>query len=256
MHKATFRGIPRRCSANCWMPAPATRRWRACGIVTGLDSPETIGRFETACPDARFHVAFGQTETSGFVTMAPFRDRPGSAGRPMLMSALDLFDESDNPVPVGQTGEIVVRGPVVFEGYWNLDPTIRRARSATAGIIRATPAPFDADGYLFYKGRSPAKELIKPGGERLSRGGRSRAESARSHRGRRRLRRSGQGVGRGNQRPFARCGPEMKRRLMTSPPSSAAGSPVTSVRSQSWRRRCRASRTAPSTAPRSKQTFA
>lgn len=135
-------------------------------IVTGLDSPETIGRFQTACPDARFHVAFGQTETSGFVTMAPFRDRPGSAGRPMLMSALDLFDESDNPVPVGQTGEIVVRGPVVFEGYWNLpDDTASTFRNGWHHT--GDTGAFDADGYLFYKGRSPAKELIKPGGENV-----------------------------------------------------------------------------------------
>ncbi len=135
-------------------------------IVSGLDTPETIDRFEAACPGARFYAAFGQTETSGFVTTAPYRERPGSAGLPMFMNAVAVVDEGDRPLPTGETGEIVVRGPGVFEGYWNLPED-------TASVFRngwhhtGDTGAFDDDGYLFYKGRSAAKELIKPGGENV-----------------------------------------------------------------------------------------
>jgi long-chain acyl-CoA synthetase len=135
-------------------------------IVTGLDTPETIARFEAACPRARFFVAFGQTETSGFVTMASFRERPGSAGRPVLLTSVAVVDESDRAVPTGDSGEIVVRGPGVFEGYWNRpDDTATTFRSGWHHT--GDNGAFDADGYLWYKGRSPAKELIKPGGENV-----------------------------------------------------------------------------------------
>ena len=50
-------------------------------IATGLDSPDTITRFERMCPQARFWSVFGQSETSGFVTMGRFRDKPGAAGQ-------------------------------------------------------------------------------------------------------------------------------------------------------------------------------
>jgi acyl-CoA synthetase (AMP-forming)/AMP-acid ligase II len=134
--------------------------------VTGLDAPDTIARFETLCPQARFWAAFGQSETSGFVTMAPFRDRPGSAGRPTYLSMVAVVDDHDRTLPTGETGEIVVRGPGVFKGYWRCDAdtefTFRNGWHHTGDM-----GAFDADGYLWYKGRSPAKELIKPGGENV-----------------------------------------------------------------------------------------
>lgn len=135
-------------------------------VVTGLESPETIERLERQCPNARFWAVFGQSETSGFVTAAPFRERPGSAGRPTYLNAVAVVDELDHPLPPGEIGEIVVRGPSVFKGYWNCEAdtafTFRNGWHHTGdnGL-------FDADGYLWYKGRSPAKELIKPGGENV-----------------------------------------------------------------------------------------
>ncbi|MBX9651752.1 MAG: AMP-binding protein [Xanthobacteraceae bacterium] len=135
-------------------------------VVSGLDTPETIARFESTCPGACFYAGFGQTETSGFVTMAPFRERPGSAGRPVLMVSIAVVDESDHPVPTGETGEIVVRGPVVFEGYWNCpDDTAATVRNGWHHT--GDNGAFDADGYLWYRGRNAAKELIKPGGENV-----------------------------------------------------------------------------------------
>jgi acyl-CoA synthetase (AMP-forming)/AMP-acid ligase II len=135
-------------------------------IVTGLDGPDTITRFERMCPQARFWSVFGQTETSGFVTMGRFRDKPGAAGRPTFLANVAVLDDADQPVATGEVGEIAVRGPTVFKGYWNCDAdnafTFRSDWHHTGD-----QGAFDAEGYLWYKGRSPAKELIKPGGENV-----------------------------------------------------------------------------------------
>lgn len=134
--------------------------------LTGLDTPETIARFEAACPAARFWVGYGQSEVCGLVTSAPFRERPGSAGRPLPLARVEVVDDLDRPLPPGQSGEIVVRGPMVFDGYWNCDDdnaaTFRNGWHHTGDLGR-----FDDDGYLWYGGRSAAKELIKPGGENV-----------------------------------------------------------------------------------------
>ena len=109
---------------------------------------------------------FGQSETSGFVTMGRFRDRPGAAGRPTFLATVAVLDDADKPVAPGEVGEIAVRGPTVFKGYWRCDAdnafTFRNDWHHTGD-----QGTFDADGYLWYKGRSPAKELIKPGGENV-----------------------------------------------------------------------------------------
>jgi len=129
--------------------------------VLGLDTAETIGRFERTCPDAQFWAAYGQSETSGPVTLSRWCERLGSAGRPMPLNAIGVIDELDEPVATGQIGEIVVRGPQVFCGYWRREEdnkvTFRNGWHHTGDMGR-----FDAEGYLFYAGRSPAKELIKP----------------------------------------------------------------------------------------------
>lgn len=134
--------------------------------VAGLDAPDTIARFESRCKGATFWIGYGQSEVSGFATTGRFRDRPGSAGWPALLSAVSVVDELERHLPVGETGEIVVRGPTVFKGYWNLgadnDFTFRNGWHHTGDLGR-----FDDTGCLWYAGRSPAKELIKPGGENV-----------------------------------------------------------------------------------------
>jgi len=133
--------------------------------VLGLDHPDTIAAFETRA-DCRFWTLYGQTETSGFVTLSPVADYPGAAGRQGLLTKYRIVDEQDRPVPTGTTGEIVVRGPLVFHGFW-------RQADYNARIFRngwhhtGDLGSVDASGALWFKGRKPEKELIKPGGENV-----------------------------------------------------------------------------------------
>jgi long-chain acyl-CoA synthetase len=109
---------------------------------------------------------YGQTETSCLATLGPYSDCPGSAGRPIELCDVRLFDDYDRPVETGQVGEICVRGPMVFSGYWNLPED--NARTFREGWHHTgDQGRFDADGFLFYAGRKAEKELIKPGGENV-----------------------------------------------------------------------------------------
>ena len=133
--------------------------------VKGIENPETIERYQKVT-GGTFFCVYGQTETSAMATLGPYNDRPGSAGKPLELADVRLVDENDHPVNPGQIGEIVVKGPMVFKGYWNLPEdtayAFRGGWHHTGDLGR-----FDQDGFLWYAGRKAEKELIKPGGENV-----------------------------------------------------------------------------------------
>jgi acyl-CoA synthetase (AMP-forming)/AMP-acid ligase II len=133
--------------------------------VTGIDTKETIERYQSLT-GGRFFSLYGQTETSCLATFGAYNERPGAAGKMLPLAEVVLVDDYDRPVPVGQVGEIAVRGPMVFKGYWRLPEdtayTFREGRHHTGDLGR-----FDEDGFLWYAGRKAEKELIKPGGENV-----------------------------------------------------------------------------------------
>lgn len=133
--------------------------------ATGIDSPETILAF-TEKTNSRFWVLYGQSETSGFATLADSSERPGSAGREGLISKVAILDKNDMESPCNTTGEIGVRGPLVFQGFWN-NKDLDRSSFKNGWHHTGDLGLIDQDGYLWFKGRKPEKELIKPGGENV-----------------------------------------------------------------------------------------
>ena len=134
-------------------------------IAAGLEMPDTVKKWET-CTDSKFWTMYGQTETSGLITFTQYFTKPGSAGVISPLANIKIADEVDTLLPTGETGEIIVRGPLVFQGYWNADDlnayTFREGWHHTGDL-----GMIDADGFLFFKGRKAEKELIKPGGENV-----------------------------------------------------------------------------------------
>jgi long-chain acyl-CoA synthetase len=133
--------------------------------IAGLESPGIIEKYQNLT-GGTFYCLYGQTETSAIATMGRYSDRPGSAGKPIQLADVCLVGDQDRPVPIGEVGEIAVKGPMIFKGYWNLpvDTAIvfRGGWHHTGDLGR-----FDTDGFLWYVGRKAEKELIKPGGENV-----------------------------------------------------------------------------------------
>ncbi len=133
--------------------------------VIGVDLPETINRFE-ALGTGQFWLVYGQTETMGFTCLSPNAERPGSAGRPGPLVDLKIVNEFDQEVELGRPGEILIRGPLVFQGYWGekdlTEYTFREDWHHTGDLGR-----LDEEGFLWFVGRKAEKELIKPGGENV-----------------------------------------------------------------------------------------
>lgn len=134
--------------------------------VCGLDTPQTIGRLESTCPGATFWVGYGQTEAGGLVSLGPARESQGSVGFALPLCAIDVVGDDGRPLPVGDSGEIVVRGPTVFAGYRNR-PDDSAMAFRGGWLHTGDSGRLDVDGRLWFNGRLAVKELIKTGGENV-----------------------------------------------------------------------------------------
>jgi long-chain acyl-CoA synthetase len=99
---------------------------------------------------------YGLTETSPIIALnTPIRQRMGAAGVPMPNLDLKLAED----------GELLVRGPSVFAGYWNQPAATAKAFDQEGWFHTGDIGHFDADGFLFITDRK--KELLKTSGGKL-----------------------------------------------------------------------------------------
>ncbi|MFA1538857.1 acyl-CoA synthetase [Actinomadura monticuli] len=135
----------------------------------GEKMPEPlVRRILDAFPNAWFADAYGLTET---VSGDTFLDREhtlaklGSVGRPIPHVRVRVVDEDGRDAPTGTLGEIVLRGPKVFTGYWRDEAATERAFRGgwfhTGDVGR-----LDEDGFLYIEDRK--KDMIVSGGENIA----------------------------------------------------------------------------------------
>jgi long-chain acyl-CoA synthetase len=113
--------------------------------------------------EARFGVhldeGYGLTEASPVVCSPTGTDAPpGSVGIPVPGVELRLVDPDGDDVLVGDAGELLVRGPNVFAGYWEDPEATARVLGDDGWLRTGDIAVVDDDGYLFIVDR--AKDLI------------------------------------------------------------------------------------------------
>ncbi|SHI97341.1 Acyl-CoA synthetase (AMP-forming)/AMP-acid ligase II [Desulfatibacillum alkenivorans DSM 16219] len=133
--------------------------------VLGIDAPQVMASWQEKT-NSTFWALYGQTETSGMVSTAKSVEAPGSAGRESLLATIKIVDENGDQAPAGVAGEILARGPLVFAGFWEKG-TMSRQSFDNGWHRTGDLGKLDERGFLYFAGRKPEKELIKPGGENV-----------------------------------------------------------------------------------------
>lgn len=127
-----------------------------------------IERLLRAFPGAWFADAYGLTETvSGdtFLDKRATTAKLGSVGKPCLHLEVAIWDDADRPVGPDALGEIVLRGPKVFRGYWK-DPDATATAFRGGWFHTGDIGYLDRDGFLYIVDRK--KDMIISGGENIA----------------------------------------------------------------------------------------
>src|ERR687897_900190 len=93
-----------------------------------------------------------------------WEQRLASAGRPDSCVAVKVVDEEGRSLPVGEVGEIIVKGDTVMAGYWN-DPEATAKSLRDGWLWTGDVGAFDEEGLLTLKDRS--KDMIISGGSNI-----------------------------------------------------------------------------------------
>lgn len=99
---------------------------------------------------------YGQTENTLVVGVLPDTElRPGSMGKPTLAGLIDIVDDTGQPVPPGEVGDIAIHRstPALFKEYYQ-DPERTQAQYRGEYYITGDRAKKDAQGYFWFEGRS------------------------------------------------------------------------------------------------------
>jgi len=163
-HRATrVYGIPavwRRVFEYLQTPEGAARDLssvRSADTGTSATPPELIDALRAALPQARVRVFYGSTEAGGVAALEhdDLERKPGRCGLPSPFAQ----------VRIDATGELLVRGPLVFSGYFE-DPDANAEAFVDGWYRSGDLAEFDDDGYLSIVGR--ARDVIRSGGETVA----------------------------------------------------------------------------------------
>ncbi len=110
---------------------------------------------------------YGLTEAAPVISAnTPARHKLGSSGLPATTIEVSIRDENGVALPVGQEGEITIRGENVMAGYWN-NPVASRQALRDGRLFTGDRGYLDADGFLFVLGRYKSL-LINSNGEKYS----------------------------------------------------------------------------------------
>jgi acyl-CoA synthetase (AMP-forming)/AMP-acid ligase II len=140
---------------------------------------ETLSRLRALWPQTRPYLMYGLTEAFRATYLPPeeVERRPDSIGKAIPNSEVLVLRPDGSPCDAGEPGELVQRGALVAQGYWN-DPekTAERFRPLPGreqGLVMPEIAVFsgdtvrrDEEGFLYFVGRRD--EMIKSSGYRIS----------------------------------------------------------------------------------------
>lgn len=132
--------------------------------------PEHVKKIKEAFPDVAPGQGYGLTETNAIgCTNGGYNYllKPESTGRPNSpLIELKCADEQGNPVPTGETGEVMIKTPSNIRCYWNNETATRAAIDENGFLRTGDVGRLDEDGFLYIVDR--IKDIVVRGGENIS----------------------------------------------------------------------------------------
>lgn len=128
---------------------------------------ELVKKVKTLFPHVKVQNLYGQTENSpGATTLKDHYalEKIGSVGEPLPYTQVRVVDEFGDDLPIGQVGEIVVKGPQVMKGYLKNKEATRQTIK-NGWLYSGDLGCFDQDGLLYIVDRK--KDMINRGGENV-----------------------------------------------------------------------------------------
>ena len=141
--------------------------WRVAAFGGAPMPQATVARLGQALPDLTLVNVYGSTETSSPATMLPFgaiESHRDTVGVPLPCADVIVVDEAGREVPPGDSGEILIAGPMVVPGYWE-NETADRASFVGGYWISGDIGSKDADGFVRVLDRK--KDMINRGGYKI-----------------------------------------------------------------------------------------
>jgi long-chain acyl-CoA synthetase len=132
----------------------------------GEPLPATIREGFKSHFGVRLMEGYGLTETIGPIAFnTPDDYTAGSVGQLIPGAEAKFLDDNDNEVPAGQQGEILLRGPMIMQGYHNLPEETAKAITPDGYFRTGDLGMLDAKGFLHITGRK--KDVIIVSGEKV-----------------------------------------------------------------------------------------
>jgi long-chain acyl-CoA synthetase len=129
-------------------------------IGGGMAVQEAVSRQWQAVTGKPIVQAYGLTETSPAATINPLESTEfnGSIGLPIPSTSVRICDDRGRDVPLGEPGEICIKGPQVMEGYWHDEEDTARVMLAGGWLRTGDIGRMDENGYVYLDDRK--KDMI------------------------------------------------------------------------------------------------
>jgi len=140
---------------------------RSVGYGGAPAPPELVRRIKAHFPGGSASNGYGLTETSSLSTMnsgADYEAKPDSVGPPVPVVTVKVVDPAGDEVPLGDVGELWIKGPNVVKGYWG-KPKATAETFSDGWLHSGDVARLDEEGFVYIVDR--AKDMLIRGGENI-----------------------------------------------------------------------------------------
>jgi long-chain acyl-CoA synthetase len=152
-------GVNTMFNAMVTLPELADIDFSRCNVVIGAGASiqAAVAAKWVAAGGPPITEAYGLTETSPSATFNA-SGRNGSIGAPVPSTDVMIVDDAGEPVPLGTPGELLIKGPQVFAGYWNREDETRRSFTPDGWFKTGDIVTMDAQGLMYIVDRK--KDMI------------------------------------------------------------------------------------------------